>query len=147
MNPERFPQCRTKRSFIGKREDLGGMFFRSAWEANYARYLNWMVGRGELVAWDYECDTFQFEKIKRGSRFYTPDFKLYFSDQTFEYHEIKGYMDPRSATKLKRMKKYYPHIEVVLIDKLKYAQLAAALGPVIQGWEGRYGLRTRRITK
>jgi len=60
----------------GKRADLGNRFFRSKWEANYARYLEWMKNRGEITDWDYECDTFEFGRIKRGGRFYTPDFKV-----------------------------------------------------------------------
>ena len=147
MNPDMFPQCKNRRSIIGKRPDLDNRFFRSAWEANYARYLNWMMARREINSWGYEVETFEFAKIKRGSRFYTPDFKVFFPDGRFEFHEIKGYMDSKSATKLKRMKKYFPHIPVVLIDKTIYRQIAVQFGPMLNGWEGRYELRTRRILK
>lgn len=147
MNPRMFPQCRTLRSVSGKRSDLDNRFFRSAWEANYARYLNWLVGRGEISRWEYETETFEFSKIKRGSRFYTPDFKVIFPDGRFEFHEIKGYMDQRSATKLKRMKKYFPGVPLLLIDGPAYRQLAAQLGPVLPYWEGRDGLRKRRVSR
>ena len=30
------------RSKSGRRDDLGGLFVRSSWEANYARYLNFL---------------------------------------------------------------------------------------------------------
>ena len=55
-----------------------------------ARYLNWLISRGELVSWEYEPDTFEFVKIKRGSRFYTPDFKLKEMDGSTVYWEVKG---------------------------------------------------------
>ena len=54
----------------GRRDDLDGLFVRSSWEANYARYLNWLVKLGEIKGWEYEADTFAFDKIKRGTRFW-----------------------------------------------------------------------------
>jgi len=119
----------------GKRSDLNGQYFRSSWEANYARYLNWLISIGEIKSWQYEPDTFEFTTIKKGTRFYTPDFKITNKDNSIEYHEIKGYMDDRSATKLKRMSKYYPAIKVILIDKDQYAGLSKQLRGIISGWE------------
>ena len=53
----------------GWREIAGRrIYFRSRWEANYARYLQWLKDRGEIVDWEYEPETFWFEKIKRGVR-------------------------------------------------------------------------------
>ena len=120
MNPMRWPQTRSRRGRGGKREDLGGLYVRSSWEANYARYLQWLVGQGEIASWEYEPDTFEFEAIKRGTRFYTPDFKITNNDGTIEYHEIKGYMDDRSRVKLKRMAKYYPDVPLMVIGKDAY---------------------------
>src|SRR3972149_9721027 len=37
----------------GRRADLG-MFFRSAWEANVARYLNFLKTHGSVKGWEYE---------------------------------------------------------------------------------------------
>ena len=54
---------------IGKREDLNNLFVRSSWEANYARYLNWLVGLGEIKSWEYEPEEFEFKTIKKGNRF------------------------------------------------------------------------------
>jgi hypothetical protein len=119
----------------GKREDLGGLFVRSSWEANYARYLNWLLSLGEIRAWEYEPDTFEFTKIKRGSRFYTPDFKVTTPDGYIEYHEVKGWMDQESATKLKRMRKYYPAVVVHLIDKDVYSAIARKVKGFIPNWE------------
>ena len=61
--------------------------------------------QGEILKWEYEPETFWFEKIKRGVRTYTPDFKVTEKDGSIIFHEVKGYMDARSKTKLKRMKK------------------------------------------
>lgn len=84
----------------GKRMDLGGQFFRSATEANYARFLNLFQ-----VKWEYEPKEFEFESIARGVRFYTPDFYLPEEDR---WIEVKGWMDDKSFTRLRRFKKFFP---------------------------------------
>lgn len=98
-------------------------YFRSGWEVVYARYLEWLLQSGEIKKWQYEPDTFWFEEIKRGVRSYLPDFKVFNKDGSFEYHEVKGYMDSKSVTKLKRMTKYYPEVKMVLIDKGPYLEV------------------------
>jgi len=103
-------------------------FFRSGWEMNYAHYLEWLVSVGEIENWEYEVDTFWFENIRRGVRSYTPDFKVFNKDKTFEYHEVKGWMDSKSATKLKRIAKYYPEIKVILIDEGQYKSIMKQSG-------------------
>ena len=118
-----------------KRDDLGGLYVRSSWEANYARYLNWLISLGEILKWEYEADTFEFKKIKRGTRSYTPDFKIYNPNGSIEYHEVKGWMDQRSNTKLKHMKKYYPDVKVILIDKDIYCSIARQVKNLIPYWE------------
>lgn len=98
----------------GKREDLNNTFFRSAWEANYARYLNYIN-----VEWDFEPKTFIFEQIKRGTRSYTPDFYLTEEDR---WIEVKGWFSSKDKTKLKRFKKYYPKEfkKITLVIKKAY---------------------------
>lgn len=123
----------------GKRADLDNQYFRSSWEANYARYLNWLIAQRQIVRWEYEVDTFEFHKIKRGTRFYTPDFKIHNLNGSIEYHEIKGYMDKRSAIKLRRMAKYYPAIKVVLIDSDAYKALAKTARHLVDIWETKKG--------
>lgn len=123
------------RGKMGKREDLNGLFVRSSWEANYARYLNWLKSIGEIDDWEYEADCFVFEAIKRGTRSYTPDFKIYNTDDTIIYHEVKGWMDSKSKTKLKRMAKYYPEVEIVLIDEDAYRAIEKDVRMFIPNWE------------
>lgn len=136
-NPEAFPQTANRRGRGGRRADLGNSYYRSSWEANWARYLNWLLAKGEIKEWLYESETFEFEGIKRGSRFYTPDFKIYNNDGTIERHELKGYMDARSATKLKRMASYHPEAKITLIDKIAYAAVARMVASTIPHWEDR----------
>lgn len=124
----------SKRSRSGRRADLDNKYFRSSWEANYARYLNWLIQQGEILFWEYEVDTFQFP-VKRGNMTYLPDFKITNKDNTIEYHEVKGYMDKDSATKLKRMAKYYPDVKLVLIDRDIYSKLRIDLCHLIPNWE------------
>lgn len=115
---------------------IGGrrIYFRSKWEANYARLLEWRKERGEIAEWEHEPHTFWFENIKRGVRSYLPDFRVTHLDGRQEYHEVKGWMDPKSETKLKRMAKYYPEVQVHVVA----APWFKANGPVLgflPGWE------------
>jgi Phage endonuclease I len=94
----------SKGTKIGKRDDLG-MFFRSGWEANIARYL-----KSKDLKFDYEPKTFSFLDfgIKQGTVTYTPDFKVYTSNTDYEYWEIKGFLKAEDKTKLNRFKKFFP---------------------------------------
>lgn len=120
----------------GRRADIGPMYFRSAWEANYARYLNWLIARGEIDGWEYEPETFWFEAIKRGVRSYKPDFRISEKGKSY-FVEVKGWMDPKSRTKLRRMKKYHPGVEVRLVDAKQYESIKRAVSRLIPEWEGK----------
>jgi hypothetical protein len=133
-NKNYWPQTHNRRGFGGFREDLK-CYFRSCWEANYARYLNWLKEKKQIKSWEYESETFEFKNIKRGNRFYTPDFKIFYNDGRIERHEVKGYMDARSFTKLKRMKKNFPEIKIILIDKKYYYDIKNKIGRLIPNWE------------
>ena len=124
-------------SWKGGWRDIGGInkYYRSRWEANYARYLEWLKQKGEIADWKHEPTTFWFENIKRGVRSYLPDFLVTENNGKQVYHEVKGWMDPKSKTKLKRMAKYYPDVQVLLIDKSAYTALKKALVGLISGWE------------
>lgn len=124
----------------GKREDLGGQYFRSRYEANYARYLNFIIQNDKSIArWEFEPETFEFKNIKRGTRFYTPDFKVYFSDGHIEYHEVKGWDFPKGRTARKRFAKYYPQLILILIDEDWFkAVKRQGIDRLIEGWESAY---------
>ena len=119
----------------GKRADLNNRYFRSAWEANYARYLNLLLLKGEILEWDYECQTFVFEKITRGTRAYTPDFKVTHTDGRHEWHEVKGWMDDKSRVRLERMARYYPAEKVLVIGADWFKTAAKTIAHVIPLWE------------
>lgn len=120
----------------GRRDDLGGLYVRSAWEANYARYLNLLLSQGTITGWEYEPKTFVFERISRGTRSYQPDFRVTFPDGSHEWHEVKGWMDPKSKTKLDRMARYFPEEKVVVIGESWFRQARrGALAASIPHWE------------
>lgn len=110
----------------------GTVYFRSKWEANYALFLDFLVKNGDIKDWEYETERFVFEQIKFGTRSYLPDFKIINHDNTFEYHEVKGYMDARSKTKLKRMEKYFPDVKLILIDKKYYSELYKKFNKILK---------------
>lgn len=124
------------RSAGGRRPDLGDTYFRSSWEANYARYLNLLVQQKQIAHWEFECTTFVFETIKRGTRTYTPDFRVEFSDGRHEWHEVKGWMDAKSKTRLSRMATHFPTEKVVIIDQAWFkSALAKGLPSMLKHWE------------
>lgn len=135
MRPEDYPQHDGRRGKGGRRADLGNIYFRSRWEANWARYLNWLKSIGEIQLWKFEPKTFTFTKISHGSRFYTPDFLVINKDGSAEYHEVKGWMDQKSATKIRRMAKYFPEVKLIVIDAKAYRAVAKKVAALCPGWE------------
>lgn len=117
----------------GTRDDLG-FYVRSSWEANYARYLKWLQANGSIAAWAYEPETFEFP-VKRGSKFYTPDFKVTETSGRVVFHEIKGYMDAKSATKIARFGRHFPWFELVVIGHRDMADIYRKVGGLIPHWE------------
>lgn len=98
-------------------------YLKSSWEEAYAKHLDNLLDNGKIKQWSYEPDTFWFDKIKRGVRSYTPDFKVEYLDGKVEYHEVKGYLDSKSKTKLNRMRIYHPKVVMKLIDRAEMKQL------------------------
>lgn len=117
--------------------EIGGKrnYYRSRWEANYARYLEWLKSQCQIRDWQHEPETFWFDKIKRGVRSYLPDFRVWLLDDSRELHEVKGWMDARSKTTLRRMAKYHPGETIVVIREKQYKQIGRSVGPLIEGWE------------
>ena len=117
--------------------EFGGRkhFYRSRWEANYGRYLEFLKCQGKIKEWAHEPDVFWFEGVKRGCVSYLPDFKVINNDDSIEYHEVKGWMDARSRTKIKRMAKYHPKIKLIVIKKKEYTEILTKLSKIIPDWE------------
>ena len=117
--------------------EIGGVrnYYRSRWEANYARYLEWLRQQGQIASWEHEPETFWFEHIKRGVRSYLPDFKVVENGGSHAYHEVKGWMDSRSKTTISRFRKYYPNETLIVVDKRAYAAIERNMSRMIGGWE------------
>ena len=115
---------------------IGGAkkFYRSGWELKYAKYLEFLKSKAMIQDWKYEPREFWFLKIKRGVRSYKPDFRVKQRGGVVEYHEVKGWMDPKSKTKLKRMAKYYPEVVVKVIDSKWFKENSPLLSGLVEGW-------------
>lgn len=105
--------------------EVGGkrFFSRSSWECNYADILENRKSLGSIKDWEHEPETFWFEKIRTGTRCYIPDFKITNNDGSIEYHEIKGWMDAKSRTKINRMRIYHPEIKLRVIEGKEYKEI------------------------
>ena len=117
--------------------DVGGkkVFFRSKWEANFGRYLEWQKQNQIIQEWFHEPQTFWFGGIKRGCVSYLPDFKVLFKDGSHEWIEVKGFMDAKSRTKIKRFRKYYPDQPLRIISSKWYKANRKKLALIIPDWE------------
>lgn len=134
--PPKTPKSgRRHASKMGWRE-LGGQrkYFRSRWEYNYAVYLQFLLDQKQILKWEHEPETFWFEGIRRGVCSYLPDFRVTELNGSVRYVEVKGYMDAKSKTKLKRMKKYHPKVSIQVIDGSWFKANAPKLS-FLKDWE------------
>lgn len=132
-------QPQNKKTWKAGWREVGGQrcYFRSKWEANYSRFLQFYVEQKLIKSWQHEprSDVFWFKGIKRGVVSYLPDFKVTLLDDSIQYHEVKGYMDAKSATKIKRMAKYYPDVKLRVIDKEWFKKNNKTMKSIIKDWE------------
>ena len=110
------------------------IYFRSRWEYRYALYLEYLKGQKQIVEWFYEPKTFWFEGIKRGTNNYKPDFCVVHTDASEEYVEVKGYMDAKSKTKIKRMAKYHPTVRLRVVTGDFFKKNGKMLRAVLKDW-------------
>ena len=108
---------------------IGGKKFysKSGYERLFAKYLQFLKKKGVIKDWVYEPTLFYFEGIKRGVTNYTPDFRVENPDGSIEYFEIKGWMDSKSKTKIKRMAKYHPTVKLEVRGKDWFKENSRAL--------------------
>jgi len=128
---------RTGKSWRAAWREIDGrrIFFRSRWEFNYGLYLELLRNNGDVLSWEHEPETFWFEKIRRGVRSYLPDYRVTLKSGAVEYHEVKGWMDAKSMTKLKRMEKYHPHITIRIIQADWFRSNSKTLRAMLPQWE------------
>lgn len=117
--------------------EIGGKrnYYRSSWEANYGRYLEYLKQNHFIHEWYHEPKTFWFEKIKRGALSYLPDFKVEKENGSHYWVEVKGYMCSRSKTKIKRFRKQFPEEELLIINEKWFKSNAKKLKAIIKDWE------------
>lgn len=128
---------RIKQTWRAGWREIGGKrkYFRSRWEANYARYLQLLKDSKKIKEWEHEAKVFWFKGIKRGCVSFLPDFEVTNNDNSVEYHEVKGWMDARSKTKIRRMSIYYPEVKLLIIDSKWFKANNKTLMPIIKDWE------------
>lgn len=128
---------RQKTTWKGGWREIGGKrkYFRSRWEANYARYLQWLKDQKQIIDWEHEAKVFWFEGIKRGCVSFLPDFQITENSGTIVYHEVKGWMDDRSITKIRRMGIYFPDVSLTIIDAKWFKNNSRQLTQLIYEWE------------
>lgn len=105
----------------GFRKDLN-QFFRSRWEANFARILRYM-----RLDYDYEAN--RFDLI---DSVFIPDF--YLSKQNL-FVEIQGFLRKTKQDKLKKFSELYPNIKLFILDAQGYGKLENVYSPLIHSWE------------
>lgn len=118
----------------GFRKDLD-MGFRSSWEANFARVLDY-----HNINYDYENRNNSYKlKTKEGnakyqsaSMMYLPDFKI---DTTLI--EVKGELDNRSLQNIALFRELYPndYENLIIIDSDIYYMLSNKYKTIISNWE------------
>lgn len=117
--------------------EIGGKrkYYRSNWEANYAKYLQWLKEKNQIADWAHEPKTFWFDGVKRGTVSYLPDFLVIENDGSEAFHEVKGWMDDRSKTKIARMAKYFPEVKLLVIDGKAYKEIRRKVSALVPGWQ------------
>lgn len=113
----------------GYREDLQ-MEFRSSWEANIARLLNYLK-----IEYTFEKDMYKLNrdniKYKFSSGVYVPDFIL----KNGTILEVKGNYDLRSLCNLKLFTELYPNENLKVIDSDIYYLISKKYSDIIKNWE------------
>lgn len=120
------PSHKTSYGVGGFRDDLGH-FVRSTWEANVCRVLKYLG-----VDYEYEPITFDL-----GNETYTSDLRIQLPNGGGTvYYEIKGYYSEEHYRKINLFKKYYPNVNLVIIDEEVYLEQFGQLKDKISNWKG-----------
>lgn len=131
---QRSPGESYSRARRGKRPDIGPWFFRSSWEANYARFLQLLERLGKIERWEYEPERFVFP-VTSGPASYLPDFKVWDKEDGVYFVEIKGWYDLKSKQRFGLMHRYRPDVPIRLVDGRHWRAYEAFGRKHIKGWE------------
>lgn len=126
LNGERKIPISNGRGLGGKREDLNE-YFRSMWEANFARLLNL-----KNIKYKYEQKIPIYDNNNNLLCTYVPDFYL---PELNHYIEIKGKWENSAKKKIQLLKKYKPEIKLFIIDGTKYKNIEKLYINKISLWE------------
>jgi len=91
--------------------------FRSAFEYQWALYLQFLRDKKQIMWWAYEPKVFDFTQFgyTTGPYKYRPDFLICENDKTKVYQECKGYHDGATNRKFQRTAKHYPDVVMELV--------------------------------
>lgn len=105
--------------------EIGGnkMYLRSSWEYNISLLIEYYKNNGYIKDWSYEPKRFYFEDNKDGILSYTPDFKIISKNGNEYYIELKGWMSDVSKNKIKKFKKEYGDLNLIVIDEFVYKKI------------------------
>jgi hypothetical protein len=117
--------------------EVGGrkIYFRSLWEFRFSLWLQFQKDHSMILDWEHEPKTFWFEGVKRGCVSYKPDFQVFIDKNSHHWIEVKGFYDPKSLTKIKRFRKYFPDEKLFLVDSKWFSANSKKLKMIIKDWE------------
>jgi len=84
--------------------------YRSLGEHKLAKYLQLLKEQDYIKDWEYESHKFTFANSG-----WLVDFLIRNNDNTFEYYEYKGYVEPDTKRKLKLVDKYFPDAQITMV--------------------------------
>ena len=116
---------RTAYSAAGFRKDLGH-YVRSSWEADFARVLKYLG-----INYQYEPRRFTLSRADGATLTYAPDF---FVPESRCFYEVKGWMDDKSAEKIRLFREQYRGETLLVIDKTQFAELQMRYRDLVE-WE------------
>lgn len=140
INPQKKRSPKPKK---GERE-IGGksISFDSSYEANFARFLQHLKEKKEILAFVKNTTKFPFSETvdlskvcKTGTiqRSYTPDFLVFYPDWTYTVFEIKGWMNKRDDLKKAQFEKDYSGLKLEYVRKKDLLQIQNSL--TLPWWE------------
>lgn len=107
-------QAAKRNKYNAVKKEYNGRLYDSMKEADYAAQLDLLIKAGEVKKWEPQ---FKIELTSEGQHicFYLIDFKVWFTDDRIEYHEVKGKETDLWRTKWKMSKAQYPDWNFKLI--------------------------------
>lgn len=82
-------------------------------EAEFARELEMQLKAGLISDWKFEVETFKLGKDCR----YTPDFRVFETDRTITFYEVKGFWTDDARVKIKVAAQQNPMYRFIAVKK------------------------------